>query len=264
VDSVPERARLPLGGVAVTPPLPQPAVIVEPVPAPAEAPPARPADLGLVRPDSAVPTDSAAAILSAVVPPEEHTPSADSALALALRQRTPDSTVVPPAATELMPLLDTANRGFLVPPQGAGPSSGLVGTIEEVRGTTIAANRALSQIRQFQVEFHKKFSIPLASFCFVLLGVALALKYPRSGIGLVIAASLIIFMTYYVLLIGGENIANKGYISPAAAMHGPVILFTLLGLAGISAANREMGTARTSGILDGVLALVRRTFRGTS
>ena len=67
-----------------------------------------------------------------------------------------------------------------------------------------------------------------------------------------------------MLLIGGENIANKGYISPAAAMHGPVILFTLLGLAGISAANREMGTARTSGILDGVLALVRRTFRGTS
>ena len=268
VDSVPERARLPLGGVAVTPPLPQPAVIVEPVPAPAVAvaTSAAPTDSAILSAEavatSAATTDSA--ILSAVVPPEEHTPSADSALALALRQRTPDSTVVPPAATELMPLLDTTNRGFLVPPQGVGPTSGLVGTIEEVRGTTIAANRALSQIRQFQVEFHKKFSIPLASFCFVLLGVALALKYPRSGIGLVIAASLIIFMTYYVLLIGGENIANKGYISPAAAMHGPVILFTLLGLAGIAAANREMGTARTSGILDGVLALVRRTFRGTS
>jgi lipopolysaccharide export system permease protein len=264
VDSVPERARLPLGGVAVTPPMPQPAAIVEPVPAPAEAPPARPTDSALVRPDSAAPTDSALAILTAVVPPEEHTPSTDSALALALRQPTSDSAPVPPAATELMPLLDTTNRGFLVPPQGTGPSSGLVGTIEEVRGTTIAANRALSQIRQFQVEFHKKFAIPLASFCFVLLGVALALKYPRSGIGLVIAASLIIFMTYYVLLIGGENIANKGYISPAAAMHGPVILFTLLGLAGIAAANREMGTARTSGILDSLLALIQRTFQRAS
>ena len=263
-DSGPSRARLPLGGVAVTPPMPQPAAIVEPVPAPAVAvvTPARPADSAAAGTSSAA--DSAAALLSKVVSPEEHTPSADSALALALRQRTLDSAVVPLAANQTMPLLDSTNRGFLVPPQEVGPNNGPVGTIEEVRGTTIAANRAQSQIRQYRVEFHKKFAIPLASFCFVLLGVALALKYPRSGIGLVIAASLIIFMTYYVLLIGGENVANKGYISPRAAMHGPVILFTLLGLAGITMANREMGTARTSGILDALLGLLQRTFRRTS
>jgi lipopolysaccharide export system permease protein len=247
----------------VAEPVPDPALPTPAKGAPVVAAPVAPADSAAAPRDSAVPPDSALAILSAVVKPEQHTPSADSALAMALRERTPDSSRLPPAGSQpIQPLLDTTDRGFLVPPQGIGASRSPVGTIEEIRGTSIAANRSISLIRQYQVEFHKKFAIPLASFCFVLLGVALALKYPRSGIGLVIAASLIIFMTYYVLLIGGENVANKGYISPIAAMEGPVILFTVLGLTGIMLANREMGTARTSGILGGVLDLVRRTFRG--
>jgi hypothetical protein len=208
--------------------------------------------------------DSTAAILTAVVPPEQHTVGADSALALALRQRDANTPLPPATATEAVPPLDGPDRGFLVPLQGVGASNVPIGTIEEIRGIGVAADRAISQIRQYRVEYHKKFSIPLASFCFVLLGVALALKYPRSGIGLVIAASLIIFMAFYVLLIGGENVANKGYISPITAMHGPVILFTVLGLIGVILANREMGTARTSGILGGLFAALRRPFRARS
>lgn len=255
-DTAP-RARLPSNVPIVNPPIPQPATISEAVPAPAvaAAPPPAPKD-------SAAPPDSAAAILSAVVKPEEHTPSADSALAVALRERAADSSLLPFADSQsIRPTLDTAGRGFLVPPVGIGVTRSPLGTIEEVRGTSIAANRSISLIRQYQVEYHKKFAIPLASLCFVLLGVALALKYPRSGIGLVIAASLIIFMAYYVLLIGGENVANKGYLSPIAAMDGPIILFTLFGLAGVVVANREMGTARTSGILGSLLEAAQRTFR---
>ena len=43
------------------------------------------------------------------------------------------------------------------------------------------------------------FAIPLASFGFVLVAMALALKYPRSGIGLVIGGSLVIFLGFYIL-----------------------------------------------------------------
>lgn len=267
-DTEPPRARLPQSTSAVNPPMPQP------VPAPvanstSNAPvdsASRPLKLAQLdsaaTPDSNTPLshDSAVAILSAVVPPDQHTPSADSALALALRQRA-QNTATPPPAPLSPQLVDSNTPGFLVPPTRGPSTVGPVGTIEEIRGMGIATNRAVSLMRQYQVEYHKKFSIPLASFCFVLLGVALALKYPRSGIGLVIAASLVIFMAFYILLIGGENVANKGYISPIAAMHGPVILFTVLGLFGVIIANREMGTARTSGILDGLLALIRRPFR---
>jgi lipopolysaccharide export system permease protein len=82
-----------------------------------------------------------------------------------------------------------------------------------------------------------------------LVAMALALKYPRSGIGLVIGGSLVIFLGFYILLIGGENLADVGFISPAAAMYAPLVIFTLLGIAAVASANREMGTSRTSGIL---------------
>lgn len=273
-DTEPQRARLPRTSTPVVQPVPQ-AEPVAPISVPAPAQPApAPAAAGDsvagaalarkgIQDTAPLSPDSAKAILSAVVPPEQHTPSADSALALALRQRALNAPAGPVdgAATAVPP--DSSNRSFLVPP-GPQQIPGPVGTIEEVRGRAIAINRAVSLIRQYQVEYHKKFSIPLASFCFVLLGVALALKFPRSGIGLVIGASLLIFMAFYILLIGGENVANKGYISPVTAMHGPVILFTVLGLLGVIVANREMGTARTGGILDGLLAVIRRPFRRKS
>ncbi|MES2305498.1 MAG: LptF/LptG family permease [Gemmatimonadota bacterium] len=277
-DPEPTRARLPRGTVAVVPPMPQ-QLPPAPVPAPAVSPevaagkaaadssaagtpPVKKPGDGAPPADSNAPLspDSAKAILSAVVPTNEHTPGADSALALALRQRAMN-TPIPQSNGALLPqVADTGNRNFLVPPvvqQIPGP----VGTIEEVRSRSIQIGRATSLIRQYEVEYHKKFSIPLASFCFVLLGVALALRFPRSGIGLVIGASLVIFMAFYVLLIGGENVANKGYISPITAMHGPVVLFTILGLVGVIVANREMGTARTGGILDGLLSIIRWPFR---
>ncbi|MES2125393.1 MAG: LptF/LptG family permease [Gemmatimonadota bacterium] len=294
-ESTAQVARLPQGISSINPPVPQPLPL--PVPAPAvTAPPPAPSPAqdsasgvaAAVRTpaDSSPPravkklrdiapsatAESGAAILKQVVPPEQHTPSADSAYALALRQRAmntpapaaagqlaPEAT--PPQGEIAQPQAQGPPTGFLVPPQVQSQPNNLIGTIAEVRGNVVGADRALSMIRQYQVEYHKKFSIPLASFCFVLLGVALALKYPRSGIGLVIAASLIIFMAFYVLLIGGENVANKGYISAALAMHGPVVLFTIFGLLGVILANREMGTARTGGILDALVGLFGRPFR---
>lgn len=294
-DSTPQVARLPQGVSNINAPVPQPLPAAVPAPAvmPPPPPPSNTADsskagIAVGQPpantgepravkkplvDAATAAESGAAILKQVVPTEQHTAGADSALALALRQQAmnapPPAEQLTPEATqpqeEIAPApIQAPPTGFLVPPRTDSQSTRLIGTIAEVRGNTVGADRALSMIRQYQVEYHKKFSIPLASFCFVLLGVALALKYPRSGIGLVIAASLIIFMAFYVLLIGGENVANKGYISAALAMHGPVVLFTIFGLLGVIVANREMGTARTGGILDGLFALFRRSPRKKS
>ena len=71
-----------------------------------------------------------------------------------------------------------------------------------------------SQMLIYQVEFHQKFAVPLSSFCFVLIGMALALKYPGSGIGLVIGGSLVIFLGFYIMLHGGEGIAQRRPAQP--------------------------------------------------
>lgn len=155
---------------------------------------------------------------------------------------------------------------FLVDPQslvypGSGRSQGMVTSILEVSGARMQANEALRITREFSVEYHKKFAIPLGSFCFVLMGVALALKYPQSGIGLVIGGSLLIFMTFYVLLIGGENLADKGVVSAEVAMYGPVALFTLAGALALASTNREMGSGRGAGVLDALRDFFHRRKR---
>jgi lipopolysaccharide export system permease protein len=156
--------------------------------------------------------------------------------------------------------------GFLVDPmqgtQGGGPpGDGLLSSSSEVNGMRAQTRDAQNIVWQYSVEYHKKIALPLASFCFVLVGVALALKYPRSGIGLVIGGSLVIFLVFYVLLIGGEGLADKGIISAQVAMYAPVVLFTLVGIAAVAAANREMGTSRSVGIVEALVGLFRRRER---
>lgn len=155
---------------------------------------------------------------------------------------------------------------FLVPPEVQSASTGgLLSTIVDVNSARYQDEQNLKTTRKFAVEYHKKFAIPLAAFSFVLVAMALALKYPRSGIGLVIGGSLVIFLGFYILLIGGENLADVGFITPATAMYAPLVIFTLLGIAAVASANREMGTSRTSGILqafgEGIQQLVRRLRR---
>jgi hypothetical protein len=148
------------------------------------------------------------------------------------------------------PRVDSLNPFLVNPPgyPGSQSNTGMATTMMDVSGARMQADEGLRITREYAVEYHKKFAIPLGSFCFVLMGIALALKFPRSGIGLVIGGSLLIFLAFYVLLIGGENLADRGVISAPMAMYLPVAVFTLAGLAAVASANREMGTARTVGI----------------
>jgi lipopolysaccharide export LptBFGC system permease protein LptF len=211
---------------------------------------------GQARPDSAVLATSADTAVPPTTPPTPATDPAPSVQPL-------DATGLPLA--DGVPGQDSATAGidFLVPPEVAPQEQGgLASTIVDVNSARNQDEQSLRTTRKFAVEYHKKFAIPLASFGFVLVAMALALKYPRSGIGLVIGGSLLIFLGFYILLIGGENLADGGYISAAVAMYAPLVLFTLLGLGAVASANREMGTSRSSGILqamvEGLQSLVRR------
>ena len=146
---------------------------------------------------------------------------------------------------------------FLVNPavaQGADMLTGF-GAINVV---DLELNSAKQTMRKYQVEYHQKFAVPLSSFCFVLIGMALAIKYPGSGIGLVIGGSLVIFLGFYIMLQGGKNIAAAGHLDPAVALYAPLILFTVIGLLAVNSANREMGTARSVGVFASIAGFFRK------
>jgi len=86
----------------------------------------------------------------------------------------------------------------------------------------------------YEVELQKKYSIPAACIIFVLVGVPLAMQFPRGGLGLVLGAGMVVFAIYYIGLIGGESLANRLTLSPFLAMWATNILMSVVGIAGLA------------------------------
>jgi lipopolysaccharide export system permease protein len=91
--------------------------------------------------------------------------------------------------------------------------------------------QALQQsISRYDVEIHKKLAIAFACLIFTLIGPPLALRFPRGGVGMVVAASTLIFSVYWVGLIAGESLAERRIASPAVTMWMSNVVFLLVGL----------------------------------
>ena len=97
---------------------------------------------------------------------------------------------------------------------------------------------------RYQVEVHKKWAISMACITFVIIGIVMALRFPRGGMGLVIGGGLLIFSIHYVGLTAGESLADRGHVEPWIAMWGPNIVLTVLGVLGLFWVSRESGSTR--------------------
>ena len=85
-------------------------------------------------------------------------------------------------------------------------------------------------INRYQVELHKKFSIPFASIVFILIGAPLGMMVKKGGFAVSISISLIFFIIYWIFLISGEEFADRGYLSPALSMWLPNLVLAPLGI----------------------------------
>ena len=83
---------------------------------------------------------------------------------------------------------------------------------------------------KYNIEIQKKYSIPAASLAFVLIGAPLGIMTRRGGMGMAIAIAIGLFMIYWAFLIGGEDMADRGLVSPFLAMWSANILIGCLGL----------------------------------
>ncbi|MGH7498816.1 MAG: LptF/LptG family permease, partial [Gemmatimonadales bacterium] len=121
-------------------------------------------------------------------------------------------------------------------------------------------NDADHRADRFEVEVHKKWAISMACVSFVIIGIVMALRFPRGGIGLVIGGGLLIFSIHYVGLTAGESLADRGLVSPWLAMWAPNIALTILGLIGLLRVSRESGSTR-GGDFQEVVDAIRHIFR---
>jgi lipopolysaccharide export system permease protein len=91
-------------------------------------------------------------------------------------------------------------------------------------------NSYLRSINKYTVELHKKFSIPLASLVFILIGAPLGIMARKGGFAVSIAFSLGFFIIYWAFLIAGEEFADRGSLSPALSMWLPNLILGALGI----------------------------------
>ena len=96
-------------------------------------------------------------------------------------------------------------------------------TLGELRtaAQTASANVAQTAIQRaasYEVEIQKKYALAAASMVLALAGAAFALLFPRGGRGLVVCASVAVFVGYYTCLIVGETLADRLVVSPVVAM----------------------------------------------
>lgn len=186
----------------------------------------------LARLQPEAPADSVATATPA--PPSDSTiPGADAARRIAVPVLPEERRAGPRPATA-----DTAAE----PPVTIAPSAGgLEGQSEAAR---LEAERQRQLFNSYDVEIHKKFALAAAIVVFVLLGPPIALRFPRGGVGLVIGVSLGVFALYYVCLIAGETVADKGYVPAPVAMWTANFAFTAAAVVLLARIGREASTGR--------------------
>jgi lipopolysaccharide export system permease protein len=83
---------------------------------------------------------------------------------------------------------------------------------------------------RYMVEWHKKFSIPVACIVFVILGIPMAIASSRGGRGVSVGLSVAAFMIYYLFISLGEKLADRGLLAPWLSMWAADIVLGGLGI----------------------------------
>lgn len=84
--------------------------------------------------------------------------------------------------------------------------------------TTRETDWMQQRVRSYQVEIYKKFSIALACIVFMVIGAPLGLTLRRGGLATIGAVALGIFMFYWVTLVQGEKLSERGFFPPWLGM----------------------------------------------
>lgn len=100
----------------------------------------------------------------------------------------------------------------------------------EVLSSFLQVDFVDKEIDKYMVEIHKKYSIPAACIIFILLGAPLGVITRKGGFGMAASVSLFFFLIYWASLIGGEKLADRGFMTPFWGMWSANIIMGIVGI----------------------------------
>ena len=92
------------------------------------------------------------------------------------------------------------------------------------------AQRGVANIKEYSVEYNRRFSFPFSAFILTLIGVSLASRKVRGGMGLHLGLGIAISFAYIMFDTVSGSFAEGGGLSPGLAVWLPNILFAFVGL----------------------------------
>jgi lipopolysaccharide export system permease protein len=91
--------------------------------------------------------------------------------------------------------------------------------------------RGVANIKEYEVEYQRRFSFPFSCFILTLIGVSLASRKVRGGMGLHLGLGILISFSYILLDTMSGTFAESGEISPILAVWIPNVIYALIGWA---------------------------------
>ena len=83
---------------------------------------------------------------------------------------------------------------------------------------------------KYMVEIHKKFTLAFACLLFAMTGAPLGILVRKGGITIASALSIAFFLVYYIMLIWGEQLADRNLLDPTFGSWMPNIILFIVGL----------------------------------
>lgn len=113
----------------------------------------------------------------------------------------------------------------------------LINAANEVRSVTgVVAGRAetykesFRNMRKYEVEYQKKFTLSAACIALFLIGAPLGAIIRKGGLGMPVVVSVIFFLVYYIISTIGEKSVKDGDASPFFGMWIAILVLTPIGI----------------------------------
>jgi lipopolysaccharide export system permease protein len=94
----------------------------------------------------------------------------------------------------------------------------------------IDLNNRIKTINRYVIELHRKYTLSLACIIFFFIGAPLGAIIRKGGFGLPVVVSVLLFISYYLVSMIGENVAREGVWLTFFAMWYSTFLYFVVGL----------------------------------
>ena len=119
------------------------------------------------------------------------------------------------------------------------PKKGKEMGLGELRAHIEQLKKEGGKVLPLQVEWHKKFALPIACLILSLIGSPLGMRIKKASRGVSLALSVAFAVFYYVLLVAGESLGSRGRIDPALGIWSPNIILGVIAIGLVLAEGRE-------------------------